>query len=69
MADSGKEKNIGKRMTWVVSGNKRLSGDSEAIRTPDRRLRRPLLYPAELPSRNAIIIINFTQVFVKEIPP
>ena len=25
-----------------------LSGDARGIRTPDRRLRRPLLYPAEL---------------------
>ena len=25
------------------------NGDPEGIRTPDRRLRRPLLYPAELP--------------------
>ncbi len=27
------------------------NGDSDRIRTCDRRLRRPLLYPAELPSR------------------
>ena len=36
-----------------------LSGDSEGIRTPDRRLRRPLLYPAELRSHivSALMII------------
>ena len=26
-----------------------IGGDPEGIRTPDRRLRKPLLYPAELP--------------------
>ena len=31
------------------------NGDSEGIRTPDRRLRRPLLYPAELRNR----LLNF----------
>ena len=42
------------------------NGDSEGIRTPDRRLRRPLLYPAELRNRVAYFFKRYYYIsFIK----
>ena len=52
--------------------DKNENGVLEGIRTPDRRLRRPLLYPAELPGRLLfnlplyyISFVLLNQVFLK----
>src|SRR5690606_4786479 len=39
-------------------GGKKTNGVPEGIRTPDRRLRRPLLYPAELLGRDFKAVIG-----------